>query len=218
MSKHPDYTKAEDSFIRKWYKHKDSRWIAQQLHRPYSGVKSRLNYLGLRRTAEERKAISKNMPRNKGQFKKGIAPHNTLTNGEITFRSSCGYWMIKTEQGSEFYHRWLWEQAHGKIPEGRNITILLEKEHWKDDWQKITLEHLELISNAELARRNVDYEKASKTQLEKVWTDEYIAKQITKHHDIAWQEVMGTPLIPIKRAEILINRKLKDHDTSRETQ
>lgn len=85
-------------------------------------------------------------------FKKGQVPYNTQFDGAETIR--------KDKHGREYVfvriskRKWipkhviLWEEAHGKVPKGYNIVF-------KDNNTKnIILDNLEMISNAELMRRN----------------------------------------------------------------
>lgn len=69
-----------------------------------------------------------------------------------------GYLQIKVNDDMPFYKRWklyhhiLWEEANGPIPKGHSVVFKVGTlSSVKED---IKLENLELISNAELMRRN----------------------------------------------------------------
>lgn len=82
----------------------------------------------------------------KTQFKKGNVPKNRREVGEIIERSD-GYLWIKTQDWHQNdnwqqYHRWLWEQVHGPIPEGFRVYFL------DGDRKNCKIENLELVSEA----------------------------------------------------------------------
>lgn len=82
----------------------------------------------------------------KTQFKKGNVPKNRREVGEIIERSD-GYLWIKTQDWHQNdnwqqYHRWLWEQEHGPIPEGFRVYFL------DGDRRNCKIENLELVSEA----------------------------------------------------------------------
>jgi len=63
----------------------------------------------------------------KTRFKKGNIPHNTKSDYEISYRgqkNDYGYFHIRISLGKwVLFHRWLWEQLYGEIPEGHNIQF-----------------------------------------------------------------------------------------------
>lgn len=80
-------------------------------------------------------------------FKKGRLPHNTKYDGHISARKDQDgrtYFHIRVALGTYVHlHRYLWEQAHGTIPEGHVIAF-------KDGNQgNCVLENLECITSAE---------------------------------------------------------------------
>lgn len=84
-----------------------------------------------------------------GLWKKGHKPHNTGTDGEVRWRKNPGYYFIRiSEQNWQFYHRYLWEQHNGPIPEGYNVVFSDRNR------RNCTIENLECISNEELVIRN----------------------------------------------------------------
>lgn len=83
------------------------------------------------------------------RFKHGHKPYNTGRDGDIRWRPSCGYYYIRIREGHwKEYHRYLWEQKKGPIPEGHNISFR------DGNRRNCAIENLECISNAELALRN----------------------------------------------------------------
>lgn len=85
----------------------------------------------------------------KNLWKKGNKPHSTAKDGEVRWREGVGYYFIRHDENDwEFYHRYLWKQKYGEIPEGHNIVF-------KDGNQKnCVIENLECLSNMELGEKN----------------------------------------------------------------
>ena len=81
------------------------------------------------------------------QFKKGSKPHNWKPDGS-TRVDKDGFTMIKVNGKYVLYHRHLWIQENGKVPEGYVVAF-------KDgDKSNITLDNLELITKQENMARN----------------------------------------------------------------
>lgn len=82
-------------------------------------------------------------------WQKGNKPHNTGKDGEVRWRGGIGYYFIRLNENDwVLYHRWLWQQENGEIPEGYVIAF-------KDGNRKnCKLENLECITEAEVMRRN----------------------------------------------------------------
>lgn len=89
------------------------------------------------------------------QFKPGQKPHNALPIGSL--RIGVGYLQIKLYDTGYpprdwvMYHRHVWEQAHGPIPEGH--VVMFKKERVTDP-ALITPDVLECVSKAEQMSRN----------------------------------------------------------------
>lgn len=90
---------------------------------------------------------------NKTSFKKGDKPKNYKPVGyERVDRD--GYVLIKVSDTGAWHERWqhkhkvVWEKANGPIPKG-HVLIFLDRNK-----QNITLENLQLITQAQLARMN----------------------------------------------------------------
>lgn len=89
----------------------------------------------------------------KTQFKKGFTPHNHRPIGSE--RESDGYLYRKVSDNRnppkadwKMVHVLLWEEHHGKVPKKHTVVF-------KDGNRKnITIDNLELVSRAELMRRN----------------------------------------------------------------
>ena len=85
------------------------------------------------------------------QFRKGNKPHTWVPVGTEQIRD--GYlWRKVTDHGGRFdwkqVHVMLWEHRHGPVPDG---LILVFRDRNK---QNIQLDNLELVTRAELCRRN----------------------------------------------------------------
>jgi hypothetical protein len=88
------------------------------------------------------------------QFKKGNLPHNHKPVGHVR-KNIDGYFEIKVAEPNvfSFLHRVIWEQSNGPIP--RNMVLVFKDR----DRTNCILENLELISRADLARRNSMHDK-----------------------------------------------------------
>lgn len=91
------------------------------------------------------------------QFKKGQMPFNWMPVGSYHINSD-GYLQKKlTDTGYgpkdwEAVHRLIWIQAHGPIPRGHKVCFKARRKTTELD--DITLDALEMISDADLMRRN----------------------------------------------------------------
>lgn len=168
------FTQQEDDFLRANYLAIPTKRMSTMLGRSESSARQRLHLLGLQVPPAIVDGFKKNsqfkkgqIPKNKGKpmsadlynkvkatmFKKGNQPHNTAAaNGVISIRKDKTgrlYKYIRVALGKwELYHRFIWEQANGSIPEGMMVAF-------KDgDTMNCTLENLEVITMAENMARN----------------------------------------------------------------
>lgn len=116
---------------------------------PFNKGKKQEEYMSLEAIEKARKTT----------FKKGHQPHNTKKNGVIVSRkdkSGRVYKYIRLKKNVwELYHRFIWEQVNGKIPD--NYVVV-----FKDgNSENVKIENLELISMTENMYRNskVNYPK-----------------------------------------------------------
>lgn len=89
----------------------------------------------------------------KHTYKKGNLPHNTLPKGSIAWRRD--QWVINIDRhGNRHtnynYRKWLWETANDRDAPKEFIFTALDGDFRKEP----TLENIEVINRAELARRN----------------------------------------------------------------
>lgn len=96
------------------------------------------------------------MKPNATSFKKGNKAHNLRPVGSERITKD-GYIEVKVAQPNvfELKQRFVWEQAHGKVPKG-HVVIFKNKD--KTDCR---LENLMLLTRGELARLNQSYRKIS---------------------------------------------------------
>ncbi len=86
-------------------------------------------------------------------FKLGNKPHNTAPIGTVLMRSD-GYIYKKiadvkpSRKGWKQLHRIIWEEKHGKVPEGMRIVFI------DQDKTNTTIENLALASKGDLAQMN----------------------------------------------------------------
>lgn len=101
------------------------------------------------------------MGANTTSFKKGNVPHNTKPLFSERTCAKDGYVLIKIrEEHPQFVlkHRWLWEQVKGPIPENHKIVFINE------DKTDIRIDNLMLVSDAELAVKNIKFSKVSNAE------------------------------------------------------
>lgn len=80
------------------------------------------------------------------RFKPGNRPHNQRDIGTERTHAD-GYVYLRIESGCVLKHRHVWEHAHGPVPEGYVIAFR------DGNRQNCSLDNLQLISRADLARR-----------------------------------------------------------------
>lgn len=171
------FTPEEDQFLRENYLTIPASELSRLLGRAKSVAAQRMKRLGIAVPKEVTSRFSLasrikpgNVSHNKGKrqvdymtpeaiartratrFNKGHLPHNTLADLEITLRTDkrgVQYKHIRVALGKwEPLHRYNWMQAHGPIPPKMNLVF-------KDgNTMNCDLDNLELISNADLLRRN----------------------------------------------------------------
>jgi len=168
------FTQEEDDFLRNNYLTIPAVRISKMLKRSKVAAAQRMKLLGIvvpPEIIEEFKKQSQfktgQTPLNKGKkmpahiyeklkntmFKKGQLPHNTASsNGEIrirTHRSGIRYKYMRVSIAKwELYHRIIWQEANGPIPEEMLIVF-------KDgDTMNCSIENLEMITMEENMKRN----------------------------------------------------------------
>ncbi len=148
------------------------------------------------------------------EFKKGHVPWNTKFDGCITIRDKNRkpYKYIRVSSGKwVLYHRWLWEQHNGPIPQGFMVGFK------NGNTLDVRIENLMLISRAENVQRNRNNEKASKT-LKKVWaegrfnlSDRYIANAIApRDPELRARVLQNKDLLEIKRLQIKLKQTIRE--------
>ena len=168
------FTPEEDQFLWDNYLTIPAKRLSAMLNRTESTARQRMKLLRIvvppevvERFRKESQFKKGQTPPNKGKkmppelyekckatmFKKGQLPHNTAaTDGEVRMRrdkSGKAYKYIRVALGHwELYHRVIWEQAHGPIPEGMLVVF-------KDgDSMNCELDNLEMITMEENMARN----------------------------------------------------------------
>ncbi len=162
----------------------------------------------------------------KSEYKKGNLPSNTLYDGAITVRNDRSqktglvthYKYIRIRKAVwVLYQRYVWEQRNGKIPRGYVVRF-------KDgDTMNCDINNLECISMAENASRNANREKAKQsmqlnreegyeTPSERL-TDNAVAGMLSfKNPEMRDLFKQNPELIELKRAQLLLNRKIRNHE------
>ena len=85
------------------------------------------------------------------RFKKGHLPHNTRPIGYERVDPIDGYTFIKVSMSGKMVakHRYVWEQAHGKVPDGCVVSFR------DGNRRNCDLSNLYLLSREDVARRRV---------------------------------------------------------------
>jgi hypothetical protein len=162
----------------------------------------------------------------KTHFPKGHLPSNTLFDGAITIRNERDFktghkrktLMIRVRVASwEYLQRKIWADANGPIPPKHCVRFI------DGDPMHCDLSNLELISMAENARRNHNYKKSGislKAYWEEGTSDKHIASYIVGANIKLQQYLINKrpDIIEAKRAQLLLNRNIKNHGCKTETQ
>jgi hypothetical protein len=217
--------------------------IAKHLGKKTNTVASMAWKLGLKRTEEEQKAIVRKYNKgcfskenvgfrppkgirlsSKTEFKKGQLPKNTLSDGVITIRHKKGdnhpYQFIRIGLSKwVFLHRHIWQQANGPIPKD---SVVIFKD---GNTLNCVLDNLEMITKAENARRNVNYDKSA-ISMRQLWADgkidngmrslddNYIARMMAGGDQALKAAILENPeLIELKRTSLHLNRAIKNECT-----
>ena len=220
-----------DAIIKRDYLTVPIKRLTANIGRSQTFVRTRMKQLGLvvpTEIIQQRKDDSRikkgNVPINKGKklptdiyekvkhtfFKKGHKFNIETEIGQVVVRKRKNrpdppYMFIKLGHKKwELYHRHLWEQANGQIPDGHVIAF-------KDgNSLNCTIENLQLLTMAENSIRNSGSTKLTdayvvNTLAGKERSNKAFKAEISKHSD----------LISLKRHQLLLNRKIKNHAPKR---
>lgn len=118
----------------------------------------------------------------KSRFKKGNTPFNTRSIGDVWTRreGQYTYWMTKTENGIEYYHRWLWAKHHGPIPANHRVQFI------DGDCSNASLDNLRCISKGQ-AMREANTKCDTKKRSTNIWKTRRLneAKLNSKPYQVA---------------------------------
>lgn len=187
-------------FQRKWPKQKP--WNKKH-------IEKKRNYLGYHRTREQIKSIHTRNVKN-GKFaicpvkawdKRGRAPE-----GEVRYWShSTGQKFPVIKYQGKFVHwcRWAWKKYFGMIPTGKKVVF-------KDgNPYHLSPDNLELLSHAELARRNAV--KSSQNL-----SNNYIAGLLTPRNPSLRQIIkQQIDILNIKRKQLTLKRTIYEQQTNK---
>lgn len=159
MAKYRFLTIKERNFVLAHWDHYSNREIARKLNVSISAVRSVYRREGLRKAEGNGYFKKRHTPWNKGKkgsipvnvtsFKPGQLPHNAVPVGSTRINKD-GLLEIKyIEHKWRSLHSHLWIEANGAIPEGHCVVFKTGA-----DKMQFTLGDLELVSRAELLKRN----------------------------------------------------------------
>lgn len=178
-------------FEKKWPKNKT--WTIKH-------IEKKRKYLGLKRTKKQLQAIQQRNVDN-GRFllcpvKRWLVT-GVAKEGEIRmWRSSSGRITPMIKINGRFIHwpRWAWKQNFGRIKKDMIITFR------DNDQFNISVDNLEMITRAEMSRRN---SKISSQDL----SDPYVAYTLAYRNPELKKELLKHPkLLNVKRQQLLLNR------------
>jgi hypothetical protein len=174
-----------DEFQDQWPKKKG--WTKKHIDK-------KRGYLGLQRTTEEQFLIRTG--RFNAEDYKDFNGKN-FPEGKLRMWHQNGKfrWMIKVGKKFIAYHRYVWEQAHGPIPNDKKLYFL------DGDTTNYDLSNLALMSKAELA-------KAVSTKVHAELSDSYLAGILSRDKEAKRVILQHPELLAAKRSAILLNRKL----------
>lgn len=220
------FTKEEDAYLRARYLDQPIKMMAKVLGRSYCGIKGRMDKIGVevpkhilaaRKKANQFKpgqeSFNKGLKQSdymsteaiektrKTQFNKGNIPHNTREDGDLSIRTDKTgreYVYIRVAVAEwEPLHKVKWEAVNGPVPKGHCL--------WSIDGDSTNTdpENWELITRKENYKRN-----SGSVNL----TDPYVARTIAGRDSELKEEILKHPeLIEIKRLNLQLNRKIKNH-------
>lgn len=155
------WTNEEVDYLLSVYKDKHKSEIVEDMtikfNRKFtlSGISCKMKTLGIK--GKGKKIVNGLTPWNKGikganianktSFKKGNVPHNKSINGSEKLRKD-GYIWIKHDDKWILKQRYVYEQHHGKIPEGYKIIFL------DADKTNLDIDNLKAVSTKEMFTMN----------------------------------------------------------------
>lgn len=170
------WTPEMEETMRREYADSDTAALAERFGATVNATYHKARSLGLRKSRQYKAEIGLKACANLGVFQKGFQPgHKTwnagmkglqLGNPENLFKPGNrpwharavgsrriddeGYHLIKVAEPNHWRreHKVIWEHAHGPIPKG-SVTVFRD-----GNKNNLDLENLELVSRAELMRRN----------------------------------------------------------------
>lgn len=193
------YTAEDEKFIRENYTRMSNAEMAEKLERTTDSIHAKLQQLGLKRTAKQRKEIFiRTAPHT--LFQKGHLPQTTLYDGAIserTDKSGITYKYIRISKANwAMLHVYNWEKKYGPVPKGK---ILRCKDGNQlncnpDNWELVSrVEHLELNSG----RKDL--------------TDKYIIDKLSIRTPELKEKLAQFPeLIKVKRQQIKLRRAINE--------
>lgn len=185
MAKQKQWTVTEIQYLRDNASLISSRDLARYFNVSYTALHGTLKRYNIK-TGRDTRFKAGQTVWNKGksirlspatEFKKGILPHNTKTDGAISIRrdkSGRDYKYIRVSLGKwDLYHRVLWKSVHGEIPKDKIVTFI------DGDSLNCELDNLKLITRGEHMARcgHTSTARAKATQAMKdIWYTEKLRK------------------------------------------
>lgn len=228
------WTEKEEKYLRENHLIKTVPEMCADLGRTESSINARRAKLELKRPESIKQEMQARgyfkkgvIPFNKGvkgvhmspdtEFKKGHEPKNTKYNGCVTLRehrrTGMSYLFIRIEKNNwKMLHHYNWEKVYGKIPKGHLIRFV------NGNTLDCNIENLELVSQADNARRNADHKKAAETlrnrylnDFDSMYPPSRIASFLSyKDANLREKLLMHPEIIEVKRNQLKLKRELKN--------
>lgn len=189
-------------YTNKWRKNKG--WTKNH-------IEKKRRYLKLKRTkAELNNIMQRNISNGCGKVsnKKRWETTGQAPNGSIKFwKGSNGKNIVMIKINGEYFHwrRWIWEKKVGEIPKGMNVVF---KDGNPLNYEK-GIVNLELISDAEMSRRNSLIASIG-------LSDNFVAGTLSFRNPDLRAELKKHPeILEIKRQQLLLERSFRDGITKK---
>lgn len=144
------WTEEMVDFLKEHYDHYKYSEVAEMLNRKFnikttpSSVEKKVHRLGLKKSKEGIKRTYNRRAISQYWFQNGNVPPLKKEVGDEVSYMEYRYVKVAEPNVWKFKHRWVWEQAHGPIPDDHVIIFL------DGDKQNCSLDNLKMISRSEL--------------------------------------------------------------------
>lgn len=195
------YVESDDIFIKENYRTKGNFELGRILKRTGKSISKRMIILGLKRTDDDLKFLSKT---NRGCFKVGKKSEREVPNGNLRLnlddKSKKSFYDIKINKKFIRLSRYLYENYHNVKLKKTDVVF-----HADGDSMNVLKENLVLITRADLLNKNI-------------MNDDAFIKRIFRINDLELIEklkIENPELIDLKRNTLLLNQKINKKENAK---